>query len=144
MSTAPVLDPTVIESLRALSPDDGGEFLREIIGIFLSDTPERLAELDQSLGAGDQVKFTRAAHSIKGSAANVGTAALAGRRAERLEAESKQATPPGGCGRRSTNCECEFERAKAELEKITGRNGRLVGRSGGSRRSADRPPVLPR
>ncbi|MBL9199202.1 MAG: Hpt domain-containing protein [Opitutaceae bacterium] len=72
----PVIDPGAIAELRALNPGDNDEFLRDVIGIFLADTPIRLAELDDSLAAGDTPKFTRAAHSIKGSSANVGAAAL--------------------------------------------------------------------
>lgn len=62
-----VIDPQAIENLRALNPGDDDAFLREITGIFLEDTPVRLAELDESLAKGDVAKFTRAAHSIKGS-----------------------------------------------------------------------------
>jgi HPt (histidine-containing phosphotransfer) domain-containing protein len=76
MPDFPVIDPQAIENLRALNPDDNDEFLREIAGIFLEDTPLRIAELDQSFLAGDVAKFTRAAHSIKGSSANLGAMAL--------------------------------------------------------------------
>lgn len=72
----PVIDPSAIADLRALNPGDNDEFLRDVIGIFLADTPLRLTELDESLATGDTAKFTRAAHSIKGSSANVGAAAL--------------------------------------------------------------------
>ncbi len=71
-----VLDPQAIENLRALNPGDNDEFLREIAGIFLEDTPLRIAELDQSALAADLPKFTRAAHSIKGSSANIGANSL--------------------------------------------------------------------
>ncbi len=76
MAEATILDPHAIAELRSLNPDDNDEFLREIAGIFLDDTPQRLAELDQSLAAGDVSKFTRAAHSIKGSSSNLGASAL--------------------------------------------------------------------
>lgn len=72
MAENPVIDLQSIENLRELNPGDNDAFLREIIGIYLEDTPLRLAELDQSLVAGDVPKFTRAAHSIKGSSANLG------------------------------------------------------------------------
>ena len=71
-----VLNPESIAALRDLNPGDNDEFLREIAGIFLEDTPNRIAELDQSLAAGDVAKFTRAAHSIKGSSSNLGATAL--------------------------------------------------------------------
>src|SRR6185369_3037291 len=88
MADVSVIDPEAIENLRALNPGDNDEFLREIIGIFLEDTPQRLTELDEGLGAGDASKFVRAAHSIKGSSANVGAAALRAA-AEKLEHESR-------------------------------------------------------
>jgi histidine phosphotransfer protein HptB len=83
-----IIDAQAIENLRALNPGDGDGFLREITGMFLSDTPLRLVELDQSLAEGDVSRFTRAAHSIKGSSANLGAAALHAA-AERLEHQAR-------------------------------------------------------
>lgn len=88
MSDANVIDLQAIENLRALSPGDNDAFLQEIAGIFLEDTPLRIAELDQSLAEGDVGKFTRAAHSIKGSSANLGAMALRAS-AEKLEHQSR-------------------------------------------------------
>src|ERR1019366_4019496 len=73
----PLLDPQAIESLRAISPDDNGEFLKELIDIYLTDTPLRIAEIEQSLAAENAVELSRAAHSIKGSSSNFGAAELA-------------------------------------------------------------------
>lgn len=84
MAELVVIDPQSIENLRALNPGDNDEFLREIAGIFFDDTPQRIAELEQSLATGDAAKFTRAAHSIKGSSSNLGAMALRGA-AEKLE-----------------------------------------------------------
>ena len=47
-------------------------FLREIITIFLEDTPQRMDEMQAALAASDAPAYSRAAHSIKGSAANLG------------------------------------------------------------------------
>jgi len=77
MSTDQVLDMQAIETLRSLSPDDGGEFVRELIAIYLQDTPQRLAEIDQALIKNDAVTLVRAAHSIKGSSGNFGANRLA-------------------------------------------------------------------
>lgn len=71
-----VLDPDSIAALNSVAPDDGGAFLRELLDIFLADTPNRLAEISRSLEAGDFPTLTRAAHSIKGSAGNFGARAL--------------------------------------------------------------------
>src|ERR1051325_10599631 len=118
MSDSSVIDPQAIENLRALNPGDNDEFLREITGIFLEDTPLRIAELNQSLAASDVPKFTRAAHSIKGSAANLGAAALRAV-AEKLEHQSRTdglaAVAPN-----VTALKAEFVRAEAELKKLIG------------------------
>lgn len=88
MTENSVIDPQAIENLRGLNPGDNDDFLREITGIFLEDTPLRIAELDQSLTAGDVSKFTRAAHSIKGSSSNLGATGLRAA-AEKLEHQSR-------------------------------------------------------
>lgn len=115
-----VIDPQAIENLRALNPGDNDEFLREITGIFLEDTPQRIAELTQSLAAGDVPKFTRAAHSIKGSAANLGAAALR-TVAEKLEHESRK-SGLASVAPLVADIKAEFVRAEAELKKITAAN----------------------
>lgn len=111
-----IIDPQAIESLRALNPDDNDEFLREIAGIFLEDTPLRVAELVQSLNAGDIGKFTRAAHSIKGSSANLGATTLRAV-AEKLEHQSRK-EGLAGAGPLVDDIKREFNRAETELRKL--------------------------
>lgn len=116
MPEFPVIDPQAIENLRSLNPDDNDEFLREIAGIFLEDTPQRIAELDQSFAAGDLGKFTRAAHSIKGSSANLGAMALravAEHLEHRCRTEGLRGSEP-----LVASIKAEFDRAKAELTKL--------------------------
>lgn len=116
MSVTPIIDPQSIASLRALNADDNDEFLREIAGIFLEDTPKRIADLDQSLAAKDLGKFTRAAHSIKGSAANLGALVLRAA-AEKLETHSRK-EGFAGVEDMITSIKTEFSQAKTELERI--------------------------
>lgn len=118
MSDSPVIDLQAIENLRALNPGDNDEFLREITGIFLEDTPQRIAELDQSLAAGDVSKFTRAAHSIKGSSANLGAMALRAV-AEKLEHISRT-EGLGAVAPLVAQIKAEFGRAQVELTKLVG------------------------
>lgn len=116
MSAPLIVDPETIANLRALSPDDDDAFLKEIIGIFLEDTPKRITELKQSHAAGLSADFTRAAHSIKGSSSNVGAMELRAI-AEHLEHHARK---EGIAGLESKVAEIEgaFIRAKAELEKL--------------------------
>lgn len=84
----PTLDHEAIDNLRALSPDDGDVFLKEILTIFVEDTPTRILELHKSRGSGDVSSFVRAAHSIKGSSSNVGASELRAL-AEHLEQQAR-------------------------------------------------------
>ncbi|PTX94241.1 Hpt domain-containing protein [Opitutus sp. ER46] len=114
-ATTPI-DPQAIESLRALNPGDNDEFLREIAGIYLDDTPVRLAELDRSLAAGDIPTFTRAAHSIKGSSGNVGATDVR-TVAERLEHHSRE-HGLADVAPLIAELRAEYDRAEAELRRI--------------------------
>ncbi len=116
MADLPVIDPQAIENLRALNPDDGDEFLREIIAIYLEDTPQRMTELEQSLASSDVPKFIRAAHSIKGSSSNVGATSVRAI-AEQLEHHSaKQGLD--GVAPMMAALKTEFARAQSEFAKL--------------------------
>jgi CheY-like chemotaxis protein len=52
------------------------EQYRQIFGEFLASLPARLADLDQSLRAGDLAALARGAHNLKGVSANVGAMRL--------------------------------------------------------------------
>jgi HPt (histidine-containing phosphotransfer) domain-containing protein len=112
----PTLNPEAIDALRAVSPDDGGQFLTELIDIFLEDTPARLVEFQRCATSGDVATATRAAHSIKGSAGNFGAVPLA-KLAAALEATAKS----GQLSEALTQLpavEAEFARVKAALTAL--------------------------
>ena len=112
----PSIDPDAIANLRELNPVDNGEFLREIISIYLEDTPVRITEMKSSLEKGDTAAFTRAAHTIKGSSSNVGAQVLRGV-AERLEFTSRK-DGLSQVGPLIAECEAEFARVTEALRKI--------------------------
>lgn len=116
MPDSPVIDPQAIENLRALNPGDNDEFLREIAGIFLEDTPQRIAELDSALATGDASKFTRAAHSIKGSSSNLGASTLRAA-AEKLEHHART-HGLSDVAALVADVKTQFGRADAELQKL--------------------------
>lgn len=82
------IDMQAIDGLRELSPDAGTEFLRELIEIYLQDTPQRIAEMEDALTKKDIPAFTRAAHTIKGSSSNFGATKLT-KLAHELEMQGK-------------------------------------------------------
>lgn len=88
MSNRPTLNPTAIQALRDLSPDGSPEFIRELITIYLADTPKQLIQLEEALNRQDAAVATRAAHTMKGSSSNFGAEQLA-RMAHEIEAACK-------------------------------------------------------
>jgi HPt (histidine-containing phosphotransfer) domain-containing protein len=117
VSDIPTIDPDAISNLKELNPGDNGDFLREIVCIYIEDTPKRIAELKASLASGDIEVFTRAAHTIKGSSANVGALALKGV-AERLEFLSRREGLVG-VAQLVADCDSEFAKAAAELRRLS-------------------------
>ena len=110
------IDLEAIQNLRDLNPGDGGEFLREIVGIYIEDTPKRIAELKAALASGDVATFTRAAHTIKGSSANVGAQVLRAV-AERLE-RTARTEGLGAVAPLIAECEAQYVLAAAELARL--------------------------
>ncbi len=72
-----VLDPTILLSLRRLEDSSDPGFVRQLIGIFLHDTPARLGALRAAVGRGDAPAIRQLAHSIKGSSASLGARRIA-------------------------------------------------------------------
>ena len=64
---------------------------REVIALFVKDTPERLDAMGQAAQAQDAPALARAAHALKGAAANLSAGGLfeAASVLERLGAESR-------------------------------------------------------
>jgi PAS domain S-box-containing protein len=61
-----------LEALKSLQSEGDSGFLKEMIELFLADTPSRFADMDAALNLGHQQDFVRAVHSIKGASANFG------------------------------------------------------------------------
>jgi PAS domain S-box-containing protein len=61
-----------LEALKSLQAEGDDGFLKEMVELFLADTPARLDDLQTALDNGQQQEFVRAVHSIKGASANFG------------------------------------------------------------------------
>lgn len=109
-----ILDPAAISGLRDMSPGDGGAFFRELIEIFLQDTPGRLAEIDSAMAANNAPLLTRAAHSIKGSSGNFGAVRLS-KFACAIEMKGKQGAI-GDLADDIAALKLEYARVKGALE----------------------------
>ena len=76
MAEPAVLDQSVIASLRQLTPPGEADVLAEVLQMFLREVPPRIEFLRNAWTAGDIEEVHRMAHSLKGSAGNIGALRL--------------------------------------------------------------------
>ena len=76
MSEVPVLDSAVVSALRQLTAPGEPDVLAEVLELFLVEVPARLDRLRNAWAAGNIEEVRRAAHSLKGSAGNIGACRL--------------------------------------------------------------------
>jgi signal transduction histidine kinase/ligand-binding sensor domain-containing protein/CheY-like chemotaxis protein len=70
-------NPKYIDQLRELQAVTGQELVSPIIDRFLTEAPRRLAELQRTLAARDDLNFVFIAHTFKSSSAQLGASRLA-------------------------------------------------------------------
>lgn len=118
MSISPVLDPSVINTLRQLTVPGEPDVLTEVLKLFLEEVPSRLTRLRIAWAAQNIEEVHRLAHSLKGSAGNIG--------AQRMFEICKQLD---GIGRSSDVAQAgplvdalnvEFANVDAEIRRLIG------------------------
>lgn len=112
MSGEPI-DDARWETLEALESATGTGFLEEIVNLYLSDTPRRLAGLRDALADRDAEAGERLAHSLKGSSSNIGATHV-----ESLSRELEEQMAAGsvdGAEELVTRLEAEYEQARKAL-----------------------------
>lgn len=71
-----VVELSPLEQLRAYDKSGGSRLVQDLCGLFLSDTPRRLAELQEAVAANDAASIHLGAHTVKGAAWLVGARQL--------------------------------------------------------------------
>jgi HPt (histidine-containing phosphotransfer) domain-containing protein len=71
-----ILDPAVLDGLRSLTAPGEPDVLSEVLNLFLVEVPPRMDRLRNAWAAGNIEEVHRAAHSLKGSAGNIGANAF--------------------------------------------------------------------
>jgi two-component system sensor histidine kinase/response regulator len=66
------VDHIALDGLRELERAGASGLVKKVTDMFLQDTPRQLADLRDSAQKGDSVRLTKVAHTLKGSAANLG------------------------------------------------------------------------
>ena len=88
------LNWTLPDSLRELADEGTPELVNEVLSVFRIDSTERLALLRSALEAGDRQELRSQAHTLKGSAAQVGAVAMA-EACQEIETLAKEGDLPG-------------------------------------------------
>lgn len=80
MSTeeAPAVDPLALDELRAIDPNGEAGLVEEVIREFLLQLSDDLPAIRRAVEAGDAPAVAHIAHRLKGAAAQVGAAGMAG------------------------------------------------------------------
>lgn len=102
----------------------GGDFLVELIDVYLNDTPNRLRQLRQAFDGDDTANFVREAHTLKSSSANLGAMGLSA-----LAKEMEFAGRNGEIEKMATelnHLEEAFAQVKAVLETVRGSAEKFV------------------
>ena len=68
------LDTSIVSKLQAIMPPSA---IRELYTVYVADTRQRIAELEQYSAAGDEDALRRCAHQLKGAAAMAGVPGIA-------------------------------------------------------------------
>jgi len=116
MAGPPVLDDAVIASLRQLTPPGEPDVLAEVLRLFLSEVPRRMELLRIACAAGNIEGVYRSAHSLQGSAGNIG--------AMRLLAVCKKLNDLGRAGDLTHSASlvdalgAEYRRVEAEIHRL--------------------------
>jgi len=109
-----VLDMAVIEELRQLDTDGTPSLVSELIDLYMQDTPTLLEAIRAAIIAQDAMTLRRAAHTCKGSSANLGATELA-HLCHELEEQAKSGVP-ANASEMLTRIEAEYARVTVALE----------------------------
>jgi HPt (histidine-containing phosphotransfer) domain-containing protein len=71
------VDMSVLISFEDAQIEGEPDLIVELIDLYLEDTPHRVAAMQKALATADALSLKRAAHSLKGSSANLGARRVA-------------------------------------------------------------------
>lgn len=109
------VDPATLATLRSIDEAGAPGFFVELVSIFLAELPGRLDTIRGAVARGDGPAVGSAAHSLKGSSANLGARPLA-TLCERLERDGKTGSL-GETGPLLDSIVVEVARVRTRLEQ---------------------------
>ena len=116
MTNRDVLDPEVVDSLRQLTMPGEPDVLSQVLRLFLDEVPRRVERLKAAWQGGNAMELQRAAHSLKGSAANIGAHHMS-EVCRQLDERGKAGDLPGARPLLDSLAE-EFARVESEIRLL--------------------------
>jgi HPt (histidine-containing phosphotransfer) domain-containing protein len=114
----PTLDVRVLGILRNLQSPGEPDIVAQLTDLYLQELPARMVRLGQAIERGDASELAKAAHSLKGSSANMGARRVA---QLCLDLENKGKTGElAGAADMFAQLEKEIESARVALIKERG------------------------
>jgi HPt (histidine-containing phosphotransfer) domain-containing protein len=71
------LDLSVMLGFAEMQSEDEPDLIVELIDLYLADFPQQLSVMKDSVSRADEISLKRAAHTLKGSSANLGINGIA-------------------------------------------------------------------
>jgi HPt (histidine-containing phosphotransfer) domain-containing protein len=114
-----ILDETALEAIREVQEAGTPDLIEETVALFVTSTPDRLAELEKAVTTSDAAAIRNAAHAVKGSCWLLGLTRL-GKACEALELEGAHGRLENS-GRWIERIRAEYELAVRALHRLTAR-----------------------
>jgi HPt (histidine-containing phosphotransfer) domain-containing protein len=108
-----LIDPEGWETFKSLAD---AATLSELLGVYLSDSPELIEQMRAGLGAGDAEQVRRAAHSLKSNSGSFGATRMADA-ARELEFIAKSGSL-GGAADKLAAVEAEYRQLSTLLMEL--------------------------
>ena len=114
------LDRSALQSLRELQEEGEPDLLKQLIELFLKETPSQLAALREAVQRGDAQSTDQVAHALKGCCLSMGAVRLASACTELQKAGARGDL--AGAPEILHRLEVEFARARTALEAEASNN----------------------
>ena len=108
------IDWAMLNGLREFQAEGEPDLIQELVSLFKRETPSQIEAIRAAITAGDAERLRKAAHSLKGSSANLGVRLVSVLGAE-LEKKGRSGTVEGA-GALLAQLEREYARACRALD----------------------------
>ncbi|MDO9402434.1 MAG: response regulator [Polaromonas sp.] len=119
LATAAMAEPVMVDFERLTQfrefDDEELSMTREVIGLFVSDAPQRLDAIGAAVASGDPKQLSWASHAIVGAAGNVGAVAMQAV-AMALESHAKTGSMPPDAAQQFETLQAYWPKTRAALE----------------------------